>query len=104
MIKHEYKAIPGAKIALTGIMVDSIPGIIVALKTHQMVSDAGLHGSVIVYREDGDYRCLFMASGVMLDQTVCKTETEIAAWLNEWAPRQHDPQPQVQLSEVRGAR
>lgn len=89
MIEHEFKAIPGAKSTLTGIMADSIPAIIAALTTHQMVSDAGLHGSVIVYREDGDYRCLFMASGVILHQTVCKAGTEIAAWLNEWVPRQH---------------
>lgn len=87
--EHKYLAVPGAKGTLTGIMASSIHGILTGLKTYRAVSDAGDHGSVMVYRDDeGMYRCLFMVWGHTQQQKICKTQREVREWLKEYLPLQ----------------
>lgn len=87
--EHQYQAVPGVKGSLTGVMAGSASGILAALKTYRAVSDAGDHGSIMVYRDDeGSYRCLFMVWGQTREQKVCKTQRDVRAWLKEWLPAQ----------------
>jgi hypothetical protein len=87
--EHQYQSVPGVKGTLTGIMAGSISGILAALKTYRAVSDAGDHGSIMVYRDDeGAYRCLFMVWGRTHAQKICKTQREVRDWLKEWMPHQ----------------
>lgn len=87
--EHQYQTVPGVKGTLTGIMASSASGILTALRTYRAVSDAGDHGSIMVYRDDeGQYRCLYMVLGVTREQLICKTQREVRVWLKEWMPRQ----------------
>ncbi|HXJ61326.1 MAG TPA: hypothetical protein VNU68_32180 [Verrucomicrobiae bacterium] len=87
--EHQYQAVPGVKGTLTGIMASSVNGILTALKTYRAVSDAGDHGSIMVYRDDeGRYRCLFMVWGSTREQKICQTQREVREWLKKWMPAQ----------------
>lgn len=87
--EHQYNSVPGVKGTLTGIMANSPSGILTALKTYRAVSDAGDHGSVMVYRDDdGQYRCLFMVWGMTREQKICSSQREVREWLKEWMPHQ----------------
>lgn len=87
--EHKYQAVPGVKGSLTGVMASSVSGILTALKTYRAVSDAGDHGSIMVYRDDeGKYRCLFMVWGHTQEEKICKAQREVRTWLKEWMPKQ----------------
>jgi len=89
--EHKYREVPGAKGTLTGVMAGSITGIISALKNYRAVSDAGDHGSIMVYRDDaGKYRCLFMVWGITREEKVFISQREVRTWLKKWMPRQRE--------------
>lgn len=90
---YEFFAPPGItkKKRLKGPQCNSVTELMDALDQFQIASDAGDHGSVIVYRDDaGDFRCAFMRFHATVNEGTFKTKAALRVWLKEWFPRQRD--------------
>ena len=81
--------LPGVKAKkLKGLMVRSVRGYLVALKTHRVASDAGDHGACSVHRQDdGNYCCMYMVRWSTQEQSVFSSQRQVSAWLKEWHPK-----------------
>lgn len=91
---HQFGSLPGVKGGrLKGPMVGSISGFMSALRKYRVCSDAGDHGSVMVYRDDdGRLRCYFMRWHSIVEEQNYKTKAEVRAWLKKWLPVQYQQQ------------
>ena len=92
--EHKFHYLPGVKAKqVTGVMARTVSGFITALRKYRVVSDAGDHGSVMVYRDDaGLYCCHFARWQVSLEKQRYATQAQVRAWLKEWLPVQRIPQ------------
>lgn len=88
--EHEFHSMPDVRAKrVKGIMANSPSGFITALRKYRAVSDAGDHGSVLVYRDDaGRYRCHFMRWQQTINELQCTSQAEVRGWLREWLPAQ----------------
>jgi hypothetical protein len=82
--------IPGVKGGrLKGPMASTVTGFMTALQKYRACSDAGDHGSVMVYRDDdGNFRCMFCVWQMARERQTFKTKAQVRAWLKEWLPVQ----------------
>lgn len=61
------------------------------LETYRVVSDAGDHGSVTVWRDDsGAFRCEFCRWCATVESKIFTSKASVRRWLATWHPRQSD--------------
>ena len=84
--------VPGIKSGyVKGVMATGITRIMAALEKHRAVSDAGDHGSVMVWRDDaGAYRAAFMVWCSTRATVTVTSKAALRKWLREFLPKQHE--------------
>lgn len=82
--------VPGIKSGFVkGVMATGITKMMAALEKHRSVSDAGDHGSVMVWRDDSRaYRAAFMVWGSTHDTITVTSKAALRRWLRVWLPKQ----------------
>lgn len=95
--EHEFHSMTGVRAKrVKGIMAKTVNGFMVGLRTYRAVSDAGDHGSVLVYRDDsGAFRCHFVRWRQSVNEEQFESQAKVRAWLKKWLPVQRQ-QPEAQ--------
>jgi hypothetical protein len=93
---HDFADLPGIRGGKArGPMAASATAFIAALRSHRVVSGAGDHGSVTVWRDDaGKLRCAFSRYRAIVDTREFSTKLDVRCWLAKWLPRMHAPLPE----------
>lgn len=71
--------------------VKSVSAFMRQLRDFRIVSDAGDHGSVTVWRDDaGKYHCHFCRWRADIDAQIFSSKAEVKRWLSVWHPKQYE--------------
>lgn len=78
---------------LKGVFARSRTGFMNELRSYRAVISSGNHGSVSVWkRDDGQYQCELHRYQVTKAKLIASTKKAVAAWLDEYLPKQHQPE------------
>lgn len=87
---NSYEDLVGVKGGkLKGPTATSISDILNSLKRHRIVSSAGDHGAISIWKmDDGRFRCGFYRFHNAIDEQSLDYKYQVKAWLLEWFPKQ----------------
>lgn len=85
---YTFSGMTGVSGSLHGPIIHSVSAADAALRKHRMVSAAGDHGAVNIWKDDdGALRGEFQRFCVTLDKQRFKSKAHALEWLKKWLPR-----------------